>query len=70
MQINYFEILRKNLKKYRNENGYTQEKLSFEAEISADYISEIERGKKIPSIKTLEKIANALKIKIFQLFIN
>ena len=67
---NFWKTLRKNLKKYRNENGYTQEKLSFEAEISADYISEIERGKKIPSIKTLEKIANALKIKIFQLFIN
>ncbi len=68
MQINYFEILRKNLKKYRNENGYTQEKLSFEAEISADYISEIERGKKTPSLKRLFKIADVLKVPVNKFF--
>ena len=68
MQINYFEILRKNLKKYRNENGYTQEQLSFEAEISADYISEIERGKKTPSLKRLFKIADVLKVPVNKFF--
>ena len=68
MQINYFEILRKNLKKYRNENGYTQEKLSFEAEISADYISELERGKKTPSLKRLFKIADVLKVPVNKFF--
>ena len=56
MQIDYFEVLRKNLKRYRNEKGYTQEKLSLESDISADYISEIERGKKTPSLKRLIKI--------------
>ena len=68
MQIDYFEVLRKNLKRYRNEKGYTQEKLSLESDISADYISEIERGKKTPSLKRLIKIADVLKVPVNKFF--
>ncbi len=68
MKIDYFEVLRKNLKRYRNEKGYTQEKLSLESDISADYISEIERGKKTPSLKRLIKIADVLKVPVNKFF--
>ena len=46
------ETLRKNIKKYRLEKGLTQEKLSELTGISTDYLSEIERGKRTPSIKS------------------
>ena len=55
-------IIKINIKKYREKAGLTQEQLSEMAGISPDYLSEIERGKKIPSLKRFIKIANALDI--------
>ncbi len=40
----------------------TQEDVAFEAGISSRYYGNIERGKVTPSIYTLAKIANALKM--------
>ena len=64
------EILQKNIQKYRIERNYTQEKLSEITGISADYLSEIERGKKTPSLKRFIIIANALDIEAYKFFIN
>ena len=63
------DIFRFNLKFYRNKLGITQDKLSEISGISADYLSEIERGKKTPSFKRMELIAQALKIEVYKLFI-
>lgn len=60
--------LQKNIKKYREKRKLTQEQLADLAKISADYISEIERGKKTPSLKRLILIAEALEIDIQVLF--
>lgn len=68
MQSDYFYILRNNLKKYRIEKGFTQEKLSIESGVSSDYISEIERGKKSPSLKRLFLIATALDVHVSKFF--
>lgn len=62
------EIFRNNLKFYRTKQGYTQEKLSEICDISTDYLSQIERGKRTPSFKRLELIANALNIDVYKLF--
>lgn len=62
------EILRNNIKKFRESKNLTQEKLSELAGISADYLSEIERGKKVPSIKRLIQISEALDIEIYKFF--
>ncbi len=62
------DIFRNNLKYYRNLKGYTQEKLSEISGISSDYLSEIERGKRTPSFKRIELIANALEIEAYKLF--
>lgn len=59
--------MRANIKKYREKAGLTQEQLSEIAGISPDYLSEIERGKKIPSMKRFFKIAKALSIMPYQL---
>jgi len=62
------EIFRNNLKFYRNQKGFTQEKLSEICNISADYLSQIERGKRTPSFKRMELIATALNIEVYKLF--
>lgn len=62
------EIFRKNLKFYRARQGYTQEKLSEICDISTDYLSQIERGKRTPSFKRMELIAKALNIDVYKLF--
>lgn len=64
---NSTDILRKNLKFYRQQKGYTQEKLSELSGISTDYISEIERGKKTPSFKRFFRIAEILDIEPYLL---
>ena len=64
------EIFKYNVKYYRNLKGYTQEKLSEITGISSDYLSEIERGKKTPSFKRMELIADALGIELYKLFKN
>ncbi len=63
------EILKNNLKLYRNMRNLTQEQLAEMAGISTDYISELERGKKVPSIKRLDYIAKALNIEIYKFFL-
>jgi transcriptional regulator with XRE-family HTH domain len=63
------EILRNNIRIYRNKRNLTQEQLGELSGISTDYISELERGKKVPSIKRLDLIAKALDIEIYKFFI-
>lgn len=62
------KLVQENIKKYRIIKGFTQEKLSETAGISSDYLSEIERGKKVPSLKRLILIAEALEIPCANLF--
>ena len=62
------DIFRNNVKHYSNLKGYTQEKWSEISGISSDYLSEIERGKRTPSFKRIELIANALDIEAYKLF--
>ena len=53
-------MLRENL-------NISQEKLSELADVSTDYISLIERGKRTPSIKRLCMIAKALGVEPYEL---
>lgn len=68
MANNIGEIFKNNLKFYRNKQGFTQEQLSEVCDISTDYLSQMERGKRTPSFKKLELLAKALKIEVYQLF--
>jgi transcriptional regulator with XRE-family HTH domain len=52
----------KNVKKFREKRGFTQEHLAFEARLNRAYIGYIERGERNPSTDTLVKIARALKV--------
>jgi transcriptional regulator with XRE-family HTH domain len=55
------------LKKIRLRKKLTQEGLSLEAQLARVYISELEYGKKTPSIETVFKISKALNIKCSKL---
>lgn len=66
----YYDVIRINIRKFRKEKGYTQAKLASKADLSVDYISEIEslRKKKSFSIATLGRIADVLDVKIENFF--
>ena len=55
------------LKKIRLKKKLTQEHLSLEAQLARVYISELEYGKKIPSIETIFKLSKGLNIKCSKL---
>ena len=60
--------LGKRIRELRRLSGLTQEKLAELTDLSSNFIGSIERGLRSPKIKTLEKIACALKVKIADLF--
>lgn len=58
----------KNIKELRNKKGWSQEKLSREADISYQTLIKIERGGiKNPKIETMIKLAKALDVSIDEL---
>ena len=66
----YYDIVRKNIRNYRLKNKYTQQRLAEEAEMSIDFLSEIEsfKRKKSFSLATLGRIADVLDIPIYDFF--
>jgi len=59
-----------NLKTYRKLRHISQAKLAELCDSSTGYIGEIESGKRFPSVNMIERIANALKIESWYLFMN
>jgi len=49
-----------NIRRMREEKGFSQEKLAALADLHRAYIGQIERGEKNIGLKNLEKIAKAL----------
>jgi transcriptional regulator with XRE-family HTH domain len=62
------ELLAKNIKKFRKIRGFSQEILAEKAFTSTTHIGMIEIGKKFPSPKMLEQIAEALGVDTPELF--
>jgi len=56
------------IRQLRQEKHFSQEAFADLCELDRTYISSIEKGKRNVSIVNLEKIANALNIKISTLF--
>ena len=61
-------VLGANLKKWRLRRKWSQMKLAEEADISMNFLSEIERGVKWPFPETLQNLATALNVEVFELF--
>lgn len=56
------------LRELRKQKGLTQEQLAEAAQISVEFLSNMERGVNAPSFETLERLAQALKVPIKELF--
>jgi hypothetical protein len=52
----------------RSEKDWSQLTLSLEANINRNYLSDLERGRRNPTLKVLEKIAFALGVDLATLF--
>jgi transcriptional regulator with XRE-family HTH domain len=58
------EAFGKSLRRQRLAKLLTQEVLAIEANLSRAYLSDLETGKKDPSLFTIFKLANALELKL------
>ena len=56
------EIFSKNIKFYRTKNKLSQQELAEKCETATNYISEIETGRKFPSIEMIEKLSTVLEV--------
>ncbi len=66
-RTNAQQKLGKKIKLLRTEINITQEKLSEMTGLDRTYISGIERGMRNPSLKNIEKLSRALKVKVSNL---
>lgn len=63
--MKYFKLnaaFGKSLAKLRKTRGWTQEFLSFESNLTRNYISLLERGERSPTLDTIASLAAALKV--------
>ncbi len=58
----------KRIEYLRRQQHITQEELSFRCNINKNYLSDIERGKRNPTLLVIHKIANGLGISLEELF--
>ena len=63
------EVFSKNLKKYRHNLGLSQEKFAEKAKLPRTYISAVETKRRSISLDNIQKIADALEIDTYKLFI-
>ena len=63
-------LLSDRIRTFRNSKGWTQERLAERADVHPTYISRIESGLKLPTLVLICKIAEALDIEIYELFID
>lgn len=52
------------LRQLREERGWSQEQLAAQAGLNRSYLGEVERGRAIPSLITVSKLAGALEIRL------
>ena len=66
--MNTKELLGLKVKEFRKQCKMTQEQLAEIVGVDNGYISKLEVGQNFPSITTLEKIAEALNVNLFEMF--
>jgi len=58
----------KRIRQFRQEMGFTIEELAFKAQLHPNYLGDIERGDRNPSLKNLNKIADGLEQPLAAIF--
>ena len=59
-----------NLKFYRKKSHFSQQQLAERCNIATNYLSEIERGVKFPTVEMIEQLSQALSIPAHLFFID
>jgi len=67
-QVHNSEALGQRIRKLRDAKGWSQERLAEAAYLDRSYLAGIERGLRNPSVRSLLKVAGALKVRIGELF--
>ena len=67
MRPNPHEILAFNMRRLRQERGWSQEHLGIETDLHRTYIGAVERQERNPSLASLEKIAVAFGVETWEL---
>lgn len=57
-----------NMKKFRKLEGISQMTLAVRCDLSLNFIAEIEAGRRFPTVEKIEKIATALRVEPYLLF--
>jgi len=64
LAIDQFSLV---LRQLREERGWSQEQLAERADLNRSYLGEVERGRAIPSLITVSKLACALEMQLSSL---
>ena len=67
--MDIIKVFADNVRKYRKEKGLSQEKLAEFSGLHRTYISDIERYQRSIALENIQKIADALEIETYKLFI-
>jgi transcriptional regulator with XRE-family HTH domain len=68
--MNILLVFSKNVKNYRQKAGLSQEQLAEKAGLHRTYISAVERCKRSIALENVQKIADALEIDTYKLFLD
>lgn len=63
------KVFGRNVRKYRKEKGLSQEKLAEISGLHRTYISDIERFQRSISLENIQRIADALDLETYRLFL-
>ena len=64
------KIFAQNLKNKRRISGYTQANLAEKVDVSTHHIAMIELARNFPAPELIDRIAAALEVEVFELFLN
>lgn len=67
--MNIIKVFGTNLKTYRSQIGLSQEKFAEKCGLHRTYISDVVRFQRSISLENVQKIADALEIETYKLFI-
>jgi len=61
VDVNLQALVGRNIRRFRLADGLTIEELAFRAQLHPNYLGDVERGRRNPSLVNLKKIADGLK---------
>jgi transcriptional regulator with XRE-family HTH domain len=67
MRPNPHKLLAENMRRLRQERGWSQEQLGIESDLHRTYIGAVERLERNPSLASIESIAAAFDVETWQL---